>query len=253
MDVQNVPLDSIVISDNYILTLHRRNTCEAIRVTGLMMPVVVRRDGERYVLIDGYERIMCAKEFGWREVPAIVTDDSRVDVLRLALNYVRGKVCGINILMYTWQLSQQYDASILAKILGREYDTIRKYRSAAEALIALRLSKEEYQELHQNCISIRKLISCAFEAKDKKQFFECLTYRPSGKKISPELVKKAAELEKDPELKNTVDMVDMLGKDKIMKLVEIWDLARKTICTRLDRYKKKLLAEDYRLLEMLCQ
>jgi hypothetical protein len=38
-----------------------------------------------------------------------------------------------------------------------------------------------------------------------------------------------------------------------MRLAEIWDLAKKTICTRLDRYKKKLLAEDYRLLEMLCQ
>jgi hypothetical protein len=102
-------------------------------------------------------------------------------------------------------------------------------------------------------VPIRKLINCAFEAKDKKQFFECLTYKPSGKRISPELVKKAAELEKDPELKNAVDMVGMLGKDKIMKLVEVWDLAKKTICTRLDRYKKKLLPEDYRLLEMLCQ
>jgi hypothetical protein len=152
-----------------------------------------------------------------------------------------------------WQLSQQYDAGILAKILGREYDTIRKYRNAAEALITLRLSKEEYQELHQNCVPIRKLISCAFEAKDKKQFFECLTYRPSGRKVSPELIRKAAELEEDPGTKIAVDVVDALGKDKIMKLAEIWDLAKKTICTRLDRYKKKLLSEDYRLLEMLCQ
>ena len=253
MDVQSVPLDSIVIPDSYILTLHRKNTCEAIRVTGLMMPVVVRKENGRYILIDGYERLQCAKEFGWHEVPAIVTDDPRIDVLRLALNYVRGRVCGVDVLMYVWQLSQQYDAGILARILGREYDTIRKYRSAAEALIALGLSKEEYQELHQNCVSLRKMMSCAFEAKDKKQFFECLTYRPSGKRISPELVKKAAELEKDPDTRVAVDMVGMLGKDKIMKLAEVWDLAKKTICTRLDRYKKKLLAEDYRLLEMLCQ
>jgi hypothetical protein len=174
-------------------------------------------------------------------------------VLRLALNYVRGRVCGVDVLMYVWQLSQQYDASVLAKILGREYDTVRKYRSAAEALLALKLGKEEFQELHQNCVPIRKLINCAFDSKDKKQFFECLTYRPSGKRISPELVKKAAELEKDPELKIAVDVVDVLGKDRVMKLAEIWDLAKKTICTRLDRYKKKLLAEDYRLLEMLCQ
>jgi hypothetical protein len=253
MEVQTILLDSIVIPDSYILTLHRKNTCDSIRVTGLMMPVVVKKENGKYVLIDGYERLQCAKEFGWQEVPAIITEDPRVDVLRLALNYVRGRVCGIDVLMYVWQLSQQYDANVLAKILGREYDTIRKYRHAAEALITLRLSKEEYQELHQNCVSIRKLISCAFEAKDKKHFFECLTYRPSGRKVSPELIRKAAELEKDPEMKIAVDMVDVLGKDKIMKLAEIWDLAKKTICTRLDKYKKKLVAEDYRLLEMLCQ
>jgi hypothetical protein len=253
MEVQTVPLDSISIPDGYILTLHKKNTCDAIRVTGLMMPVVVRQDGQKYVLVDGYERVMCAKEFGWREVPAIVTEDPRVDVLRLALNYVRGRVCGIDVLLYVWQLSQQYDASVLAKILGREYDTVRKYRTAAEAVMALSLSKEEYQELHQNCTSLRKIITCAFDSKDKKQFFECLSYRPSGKRVSPELIRKAAELEKDPDMKVAVDVVDMLGKDRIIKLAELWDLARKTICTRLDRYKKKLLPEDYRLLEMLCQ
>jgi len=253
MEVQTIPLDSIVVPENYILTRHRKNTCDAIRVTSLMMPVVVRRDSGKYVLIDGYERLMCAKEFGWREVPAIVTEDPRIDVLRLALNYVRGKVCGIDVLLYTWQLSQQYDASVLAKILGREYDTVRKYRNAAEALMALGLSKEEFQELHNSCTPLRKIISCAFDSKDKKQFFQCLTYKPSGKKVSPELVRKAAELEKDPEMKMAVDVVDMLGKDRIMKLAEIWDIAKKTICTRLDKYKKKLLPEDYRLLEMLCQ
>ena len=253
MDVQTIPLDSIVIPDSYILTLHRKNTCEAIRVTGLMMPVVVKKEDGKYVLVDGYERLMCAKEFGWREVSAIVTEDPRVDVLRLALNYVRGRVCGIDVLLYVWQLSQQYDASVLAKILGREYDTVQKYKRAAEAVIALSLSKEEYQELHQNCISLRKILSCAFDAKDKKWFFECLTYKPSGKKVSTEVVRKAAELEKDPDMRIAVDVVDMLGKDRVMRLAEIWDLAKKTICTRLDRYKKKLLPEDYKLLEMLCQ
>ncbi|ADJ54236.1 hypothetical protein HAV1_gp13 [Hyperthermophilic Archaeal Virus 1] len=253
MEVQTVPLDSIVVSENYILTLHRRNTCEAIRITGLMMPVVVKKEGGKFILVDGYERLMCAKEFGWQEVPAIVTEDPRVDVLRLALNYVRGKVCGIDVLLYVWQLSQQYDASVLAKILGREYDTVRKYRNAAEALMALKLSKEEFQELHNSCTPLRKIIPCAFDSKDKKQFFQCLTYKPSGKKVSPELIRKAAELEKDPDMRIAVDVVDMLGKDRIMKLAEIWDIAKKTICTRLDKYKKKLLPEDYRLLEMLCQ
>jgi len=42
MDVQNVPLDRITVPENYILTLHKRNTCEAIRVSGIMLDFVVR-------------------------------------------------------------------------------------------------------------------------------------------------------------------------------------------------------------------
>jgi hypothetical protein len=44
MEVQTIPLDSFVVPDSYILTLHRKNTCEAIRVTGLMMPIVVKKE-----------------------------------------------------------------------------------------------------------------------------------------------------------------------------------------------------------------
>jgi ParB family chromosome partitioning protein len=252
MDVQNIPLDRIVVPDNYILTLHRRNTCEAIRVSGIMMPVVVRKEGDRYVLIDGYERIQCAKEFAWKEVPAIITDDPRTDVLRLALNYVRGRVCGVDVLLYTWQMAQQYDVSVLAKILGREYDTIRRYKAAAEHFLTLGFSKDEIQELHRQCISLRRILKCIDEP-DKKSFLNCLTYKPLNKKISPELVKVAAEMEKNPEVRAAVDVVEALGKDKIMSCIEIWDLAKKTICTRLDQYKHKLLPEDLRLLESLCQ
>jgi ParB-like chromosome segregation protein Spo0J len=252
MNVQYIPLNLITVPENYILTLHRPNTCDAIRVTGLMLPVVVKRAGAQYVLIDGYERLRCAREFGWREVPAIIVEDERVDVLRLALNYVRGRVCGIDVLLYTWQLSQQYDVSILARILGREYDTIRKYRSAAERILLLGLSREEVEELHRQCISLRRILRCA-DAHDKKEFFECLTYRPSGKKITPQLIKAAAEIAKDPEMRAAVDVVQTLGKDKVMRCMEIWDVARKTICSRLEQYRYKLLPEDLRLLELLCQ
>jgi len=115
----------------------------------------LKKQGERYVLVDGYDRLRCAKELGWKEVPAMVLEDERTDVLRLALNYVRGKVCGIDVLMYVWQLSQQYDVSILAKILGREYETVRKYRNAAEHLLAIGLSRQDFEELHQQCVPIR--------------------------------------------------------------------------------------------------
>jgi len=249
----SLPVDLIVIPDNYILTLHKRNLCDAIRITGVMMPVVVRRQSERYVLVDGYDRLRCARELGWREVPAMVLEDERMDVLRLALNYVRGKVCGIDVLMYVWQLSQQYDVSILAKILGREYETVRKYRSMAEHLLAIGLSKQDFEELHQQCVPIRRLIRCIPEAKDRNTLYACLAYKPSGKRITPEIVRKAVQLEKNPMLQETIDLIELVGKDKVEKLLQIWDLAKKTLCTRLEEYRKRILPEDYNLLKELCQ
>ena len=249
----SLPLDLIVIPDNYILTFHRKNLCDVIRITNVMLPVVVKKQGERYVLVDGYDRLRCAKELGWREVPAMVLEDERTDVLRLALNYVRGKVCGIDVLMYVWQLSQQYDVSILAKILGREYETVRKYRSAAEHLLAIGLSKQDFEELHQQCVPIRRLIRCTPEARDRDSLRACLAYKPSGKRITPETVRKAVQLEKNPELQEAVDLIELVGKDKVERLLQLWDLARKTLCTRLEDYRKKILPEDFSLLKELCQ
>ena len=248
-----IPLSSITILDDYILTFHKKNLCDTIRVTQLMMPVVVKKSGERYVLIDGYDRLRCAKELGWKEIPALVVEDERVDVLRLALNYVRGRVCGVDVLLYVWQLSQQYDVSLLAKILGREYETIRKYRAAAEALLALGLSRDDFAELHNQCISLRKLLRCAHEVHGREELYACLAYKPAGKKVTAEAVRKAVKLEKDPQMKEALDIVELLGKDKVEKLAQIWDLARKTVCARMEQYKHCLMPEDYRLLELICQ
>jgi len=244
----------VVIPEDYLYIRHKKNTCEAIRLTGIMVPLVVKKDGERYILLDGSERLQCAKELGWKKVPAIVTEDSRTDVIRLALNYVRGRVCGIDVLMSTWQMLQMYDSDIIKTVLGKSWDTLSKYKATAEHIINLGLSKEDLSQLRESCISIRKLIMCAHNSHEAADFMMCALgkARPRLKKVTAEAVKKAIQLEKDPDLKAAVDLVDVLGAENVMRITEIADLIKKTMCTRIDRYRKCMLIEDYRLLKKLC-
>jgi len=254
MSFDFIEIMKLVVPEDYLYVKHRKNTCDAIRLTNIMMPLVVRKDGDRYILLDGFERYQCARELGWKKVPAIITEDSRMDILRLALNYVRGRVCGIDVLIATWQMLQAYDPDIVKTVLGKSWDTLNKYKNAAEHVINLGLSKEDIGQLREACPPLRKLIACAYNSHNADEFMACALgkVKPRLKKISAEMVKKAVQLEKDPEMKTAVDLVEMLGTENVMKVVEIVDLIRKTLCARAERYKKCMLIDDYKLLRKLC-
>jgi len=254
MSFDFVDISKVVIPEDYLYVKHKRNTCESIRITGVMMPLVLKKEQERYILIDGYERFQCAKELGWRQIPAIVTEDSPADVLRLALNYVRGRICGIDVLISTWQMMQVYNAEIMKTVLGKSWDTLNKYKNTAEHIINLGLSKEEIAQLREACISIRKLIACAYNSHDSNEFMTCALgkAKPRLKKVTAEMVKKAIQLERDPELRMAVDLAEMLGAENVAKIAEMVDVIKKTLCSRVERYKKCMLIEDYKLLRKLC-
>ena len=249
-----IDIARIVIPEDYLYVRHKWNTCDAIRLTGIVIPIVVKKDGERYVLLDGLERLQCAKELGLRHVPAIVTEDSRVDIIRMALNYVRGRICGIDVLMYTWQLLQAYTPEVVKTVLGKSWETLNKYKNVAEHIISLGLSKEDMGQLREACVSTRKLITCAYNSHEASEFMACALGKPKSrlKKVSAEAVKKAIQLEKNLELREAVDLVEVLGAENVVKIAEIVDVIRKTLCSRMERYRKCLLIEDYKLLKKLC-
>jgi hypothetical protein len=249
-----IDIAQIIIPEDYLYVRHRRNTCDAVRLTGIMVPIVVKKDGERYILLDGLERLQCAKELGWRRIPAIVTEDSRIDIIRMALNYVRGRICGIDVLMYTWQLLQTYTPEVAKTVLGKSWETLNKYKNVAEHVINLGLSKEDMNQLREACISTRKLITCAYNSHDADEFMICALGKPKSrlKKVTAEAVKKAIQLEKNPELREAVDLVEMLGTENVVKVTEMIDVIKKTLCSRVERYRKCMLIEDYKLLKKLC-
>jgi len=255
MILQDIDVANIIVPKGYLFVKHKRNTCEAIRITRIMLPIVVKRTEQGYILLDGLERIYCAKELGMKQVPALVVEDNRSDIITLALNWVRGRVCGIDVLMYTWQLLQTYDASLVKSVLGKSWDTLTKYKNTAEHIIALQLSSDDFSTLRELCTPVRKLIFCAFNSHERDEFMSCVLSktRVRLKKVTYDAVMKAVALEKDEELRNAVEIVQALGKETVGNIIELVSLMRKTLCARLDYYKKYMVMEDYKLLKRLCQ
>jgi ParB family chromosome partitioning protein len=62
-----------------------KELAESIKHQGLIQPLVLRKDGERYVLIAGERRWRAAQAAGLREVPAIVRETSKREAFELAL------------------------------------------------------------------------------------------------------------------------------------------------------------------------
>lgn len=241
--------DDIVIPQNYLTVKHRRNTCEAIRVTGFIAPVVVRKEGEKYVLVDGYERLMCAKMMKV-QVPAVVVENAG-NILSFALNYVRGKYCGIDVLEAVRQLTEQYDMITLAKVLGRSYETVRRYRSVAEHLVSI-LSVDDYKTLREQCIPLKKILRCG-SVSNREEFFDCLGAKPPKTRyISPELIKLAHELEKDQDLQLAIDLVKTFTPQGTVKLLETLDLMRKIVCPQWSKFIAKVDSDVYNTVKHLC-
>jgi hypothetical protein len=254
-ELKEIGIEWIVVPDGYIPVRHKRNTCDAIRVTGVMLPVVVARRDNSYVLVDGIERLKCAKELGWRKVPALVVEDESVDMLRVALNWVRGRLCGVDLIFAVWQLMQSYPIDVVRAVVGRSWETLRHYRQAAEHLMALGLSRQDFEALREACVPARKLVACAHQSREARELVQCALSVPRShlKRVGPELAAAAAELARDPEMRELVEYIKVVGKDRVMKWLELLDVIKKTFCSRLEEYRQHLYVEDYKLLLKLCK
>jgi hypothetical protein len=67
--------------------------CKGIQTDGFLQPILVVEEGDDVVLIDGEHRSQAAVAVGLGSVPAVVAPDrSRAEVLRIALNRMRGEL-----------------------------------------------------------------------------------------------------------------------------------------------------------------
>ncbi|GAB4156976.1 MAG: ParB/RepB/Spo0J family partition protein [Planctomycetota bacterium] len=62
-----------------------KELAESIRISGIISPIIVRRDGDYYVLIAGERRLRAAQLAGLQRIPAIIREVTEQEMLELSL------------------------------------------------------------------------------------------------------------------------------------------------------------------------
>ena len=62
-----------------------RELAESIRERGLLQPIVVRPEGEGFIIIAGQRRYEACKLIGWEQIPSVVRDTSEQEALEESL------------------------------------------------------------------------------------------------------------------------------------------------------------------------
>jgi transposase len=162
----DIPIDSIVIPPNrFTSRINLDWLCRNMAVSEFVMPIVVKksRDRKQYILVDGYNRLMCLKRMNATTVPAIIIDNDSVEYINMLINYVRGRRCGWDILVGINELlSEGVDTDKIASLLGRSKGTIKNYVSAYKQLL-LKLKPEEVEVVKESCVNLKTLVMCSHE------------------------------------------------------------------------------------------
>jgi len=162
----DIPIDSIVIPPNrFTSRINLDWLCKNITVSEFVMPIVVKKskDRKQYILVDGYNRLMCLKRMNATTVPAVIIDNDSTEYINMLINFVRGKRCGWDILVGINELlSEGVDTDKIASLLGRSKGTIKNYVSAYRQLL-LKLKPEEIESIKESCVNTKTLIMCSHE------------------------------------------------------------------------------------------
>jgi ParB family transcriptional regulator, chromosome partitioning protein len=88
---RRVALASIHVPDNVraLDDEHVKALAGSIALQGMLVPVVVRTDGDRFDLVAGFHRVAAARSLGLAEVPIVVRDAVTEDADRAVENIAR--------------------------------------------------------------------------------------------------------------------------------------------------------------------
>ena len=89
---------------------------------GMCEPILVRKRGDGYEIVDGEHRWRICKELGWKEIPCIIQDydDKEAKIKTLQLNYMRGSAVPIKLAYLIHDLNKEVKLEDLAKRLPYE-------------------------------------------------------------------------------------------------------------------------------------
>ena len=140
---------------------------DSIRTLGLIQPIAVRKDGEKYLIISGERRWRAAQLAGIETVPAYIrdVDDENLHAMALVENIQRQDLNAIEIALGLQRLIEECGLTqdALAEKVGKRRSTIANY------MRLLRLAEPVQLAVKEGAISMGHAKAIASVQSDKQQ------------------------------------------------------------------------------------
>ena len=132
--VSSIPIEKLAAHPGSPNRMSKRNLARLVRNierTGRYEPLVVRRQGDCFQIINGHYRRLALKQLGYETVDAIVwdLDDAEVDILLATLNRLKGSNVLAKKLALLKRLNSNTEARELAKLLPFTSSQIEKLKN----------------------------------------------------------------------------------------------------------------------------
>ena len=166
---------------------------ESIRQLGLIQPITVKRDGEKYIIISGERRWRASQKAGLEAIPAYIreVDDTTLHAMALVENIQRKDLNAIEISLGMQRLVDECGLTqeALAERLGKKRSTVANY------LRLLNLPEEIQFAIKGEIISMvhaKALVAVESKAKQLSLLKRCIKSNLSVRQLE-ELVRNTSE------------------------------------------------------------
>ena len=189
---------------------------DSIKQLGLIQPITVKRDGEKYIIISGERRWRASERAGLESIPAYIreVDDTTLHAMALVENIQREDLNAIEISLGMQRLIEECGLTqeALAERLGKKRSTVANY------LRLLNLPEEVQFAIKGGIISMghaKAIASAESKAKQLSWLKRCIKSNLSVRQLE-ELVR----LSSDKKQKVAVPTIDEEYPESYSRLVE---------------------------------
>lgn len=189
---------------------------DSIRQLGLIQPITVKREGEKYIIISGERRWRASAKAGLESIPAYIreVDDTTLHAMALVENIQREDLNAIEISLGMQRLVEECGLTqeALAERLGKKRSTVANY------LRLLNLPDEVQFAIKGGLISMghaKAIASVESKAKQLSLLKRCIKSNLSVRQIE-ELVRLSSEKKQ----KTTTPIIDEEYPESYSRLVE---------------------------------
>ena len=189
---------------------------ESIRQLGLIQPITVKREGDKYIIISGERRWRASQKAGLEQIPAYIreVDDTTLHAMALVENIQREDLNAIEISLGMQRLVEECGLTqeALAERLGKKRSTVANY------LRLLNLPEEVQYALKGGIISMghaKALVAVESKAKQLSLLKRCIKSNLSVRQLE-DLVRLSSEKKQ----KATTPIADEEYPESYSRLVE---------------------------------